>query len=130
MVTTSVVAAPGRKTVSPRAETYESATVDATGRLVIVKTTGQRALVRNDAEQTVFSSPMLSPARTAVAAEAMFANCCTSYDIPLQLVVYAAGRVHRFTGVGLPIARSGFGDGEHESPTARTRRQRQIGSRR
>jgi hypothetical protein len=40
----------------------------------------------------------------------MFGNCCTSYDIPLQLVVYAQGKVHRFTGVGLPIFQWGFAD--------------------
>jgi len=40
----------------------------------------------------------------------MFGNCYTSYDIPLQLVVYAGGKVHRFKGVGLPIFQWGFAD--------------------
>ena len=41
----------------------------------------------------------------------MFPNCCTSYDVPLRLVVYAAGKVHRFTGVNLPIFEWAFADG-------------------
>jgi hypothetical protein len=95
----------------PVAETYESATIDANGHLVIVKTGGQTVLVRKEGEQTAFSAPTISPAKTAVAAQAMFANCCTSYDIPLQLVVYARGKAHRFKGVGLPIFQWGFADG-------------------
>lgn len=53
---------------------------------------------------------MISSARNAVAAQALFPNCCTSYDIPLQLLVFAAGKAHRFTGVGLPIFQWGFVD--------------------
>jgi hypothetical protein len=96
---------------APTAETYESATIDANGHLVIVKAGGQTVVVRKEGEQTAFSAPTISPAGTAVAAQALFANCCTSYDIPLQLVVYAGGKAHRFTGVGLPIFQWGFADG-------------------
>jgi hypothetical protein len=93
-----------------RLEMYTSAAVDANGDLAIVKSNGQTVIVRKEREQTSFSPPLLSSANTAVGAQAMFANCCTSYDIPLQLVVYAAGRVHRFKGVGLPIFQWGFAD--------------------
>jgi len=40
----------------------------------------------------------------------MFANCCTSYDVPLQLVIYARGKTHRFQG-GLAIFEWHFVDG-------------------
>jgi hypothetical protein len=109
-VATALVTAQGRYGGSTGAETYDSATIDAEGQLVIVKTDGQRVLVRKEAEQTAFSPAAISSARTAVAAQAMFGNCCTSYDIPLQIVVYADGRVHRFKGVGLPIFQWGFAD--------------------
>lgn len=92
------------------AETYESATIDADGCLAIVKTSGESVLVRKEADQTAFSTPLMSSDRTAVAAQAMFGNCCTSYDIPLQLVVYARGKVHRFKGADLPIFKWGFAD--------------------
>src|SRR5262249_21205463 len=62
-------------------------------------------------EQTSFSDPVVSADRTAVGAHANFPNCCTSYDIPLQLVVHAAGRIHRLTGSGLPIFEWHFVDG-------------------
>jgi hypothetical protein len=96
---------------APRSETYESATINDDGQLVIARGDGRRIVVRKVAEQTTFSTPIVSSARTAVAAQAMFRNCCTSYDIPLQVVVYARGRVHRFRGTGLPMFQWGFADG-------------------
>jgi hypothetical protein len=94
----------------PAAETYESATIDGNGHLVIVKANGQTVLVRKEGEQTAFSEPVVSSARTAVATQAMLPNCCTAYDIPLQLVVYAGGKAHRFKGVDWPIFQWGFAD--------------------
>jgi hypothetical protein len=94
-----------------RSEHYQSATIDGRGNLAIMKSNGQRLTVRKRGEQTAFSPPVLSSQKTAVGAQAMFANCCTSYDIPLELVVYAAGRVHRFRGIDLPIFQWGFVDG-------------------
>src|SRR5262245_36812451 len=84
-------------------ETYESASIDEKGRLVIITSDRRTIVVPKDGDQSSFSAPLVSPDRTAVSAQAMFPNCCTSYDIPLQLVVYAGGRAHRFTGNGLPI---------------------------
>lgn len=98
-------------TGAPSPETYDSAAIDGNGDLVIVKSNRQSVIVRKEGEQTAFSAPVVSSARTAVGAQAMFSNCCTSYDIPLHLVVYSGGRVHRFKGVGLPIFRWAFSDG-------------------
>lgn len=107
---TDMVMAEERSVRPPSSETYVSATINADGHLAILKTNGQSVLVRKEGEQTTFSEPLISSAKTAVAAQAMFGNCCTSYDIPLQLVVYAGGKVHRFNGVGLPIFQWGFAD--------------------
>ena len=93
------------------AETYQSAAIAADGSLVITTTDRKTVVVRKVGDQTSFSEPILSAPRTAVGAQANFPNCCTSYDIPLQLVVYANGRVHRFTGTGLPIFDWHFADG-------------------
>src|SRR6185436_3005366 len=92
-------------------ETYQSAAIDANGDLTILTTAGQRVIVRKEGEQTAFSRPVISADRTAVAAQALIANCCTSYDIPVQVVVYARGKVHRFTGAGMAIFKWGFADG-------------------
>lgn len=92
-------------------ETYESAGIDANGNLTILMANGRTVTVRKEGDQTSFSTPVLSSTRAAVGAEAMFPNCCTSYDVPLQLIVYAAGKVHRFGGVNLPIFQWAFVDG-------------------
>lgn len=105
------IAAQARNDAETRRETYASVAIDADGHLEILKEDGQRIVVRKEGDQTAFSTPAVSSARTAVGAQAMFANCCTSYDIPLQLVVYAAGKVHRFKGAGWPIFQWGFADG-------------------
>src|SRR6185436_12568082 len=74
-----------------RPGTYQSAAIDANGNLAIVTTNGGTVTLRKEGEQRSFSVPVLSASKAAVGAQAMFANCCTSYDIPLQLVIYAAG---------------------------------------
>jgi hypothetical protein len=84
-------------------ETYDSAKTDGQGNLVISTSRGRTILVPKEGEQSSFARPVLSTARTAVGAQAEYPNCCTSYDIPLQLVIYAGGKVHRFKGNGLPI---------------------------
>jgi hypothetical protein len=110
----------GPQTAPPRAtETYASAAIDADGNLRIVTTARKVVVVprggapesaASSGRQTTFATPVLSDDRSAVAAPALFKNCCTSYDIPLQLVVYSQGRTHRFEG-GLAIFDWHFADG-------------------
>src|SRR5436190_4205836 len=99
-------------------ETYESVDIDADGNLRIL-TTEQRTIIvpkvgspkagESFGKQTAFEKPVLSDDRRAVGAQAMFGNCCTSYDIPLQLVIYSGGKTHRFEG-GLAIFDWHFAD--------------------
>jgi hypothetical protein len=93
-----------------RAETYESAAVDSNGELLIIASDYRRIVIRKKGEQSSFQKPIVSPDRSAVGAQAEYPNCCTSYDIPLQLVVYANGKEHRFRGNGLPIFQWHFAD--------------------
>ncbi len=100
-------------------ETYKSADIDADGNLRIL-TMDQRTIIvpkggfpkagESLGKQTAFEQPMLSDDRRAVGAQANFGNCCTSYDIPLQLVIYSRGKTHRFEG-GLAIFEWHFADG-------------------
>jgi hypothetical protein len=101
------------------AETYESADIDASGNLRIVTSDHRTVTVPKGGApsageslgiQTAFEKPVLSDDRRAVAAPALFGNCCTSYDIPLQLVIYSRGKTHRFEG-GLAIFDWHFADG-------------------
>jgi hypothetical protein len=98
-------------TGAPRVETYRSAAIDASGSLVITTSDQRTIVVPKEGEQSSFSAPIVSSAGTAVGAQAEFPNCCTSYDIPLQLVIYANGKAHRFTGNRLPIFQWHFADG-------------------
>ena len=100
-------------------ETYESVDIDADGNLriltsehrtVIVPKGGSPKAGESVGKQTAFGKPVLSDDRRAVGAQAMFENCCTSYDIPLQLVIYSSGKTHRFEG-GLAIFDWHFADG-------------------
>src|SRR4051812_22480044 len=82
-------------------ETYESADIDASGNLRILTSNQKTITVPKDGltdtggvsieKQTAFDEPVLSDDRHAVGATALFNNCCTSYDIPLQLVIYSQG---------------------------------------
>jgi hypothetical protein len=96
---------------SRRSEIYQSATVGSDGRLVITTSNQRTIIVPKEDEQSSFGEPIVSIDRTAVGAQAEFPNCCTSYDVPLALVVYADGKVHRFKGNGLPVLQWHFADG-------------------
>ena len=99
--------------------TYESVDIDADGNLRIL-TSGQRTIIvpkggfpkagESFGKQTAFGKAVLSDDRRAVGAQALFGNCCTSYNIPLQLVIYSNGKTHRFEG-GQAIFNWHFADG-------------------
>jgi hypothetical protein len=100
-----------------RGEVYAAATVGNDGDLHLMTTNGREIVVAKsedkravDTQQAYFEQPVLSNDRRAVGSRAFYRNCCTSYEIPLVLVVYADGRTHRFTGSGLPIFLWHFAD--------------------
>ncbi len=100
-----------------RGEVYEAATLGNDGDLHIMTTNGRQIVVaKSDDKRSVetqrayFETPVLSRDRRAVGSRVFYPNCCTSYEIPLTLVVYADGRTHRFTGSDLPIFLWHFAD--------------------
>lgn len=69
-------------------------------------TTAQGATVSAPSlpDQVEFGSPRVSPDQSHVGWLALDTNCCTSYAIPMTLVVMdAQHRVQTFIGKGLPI---------------------------
>ena len=108
-----------RQAATPATETYKSVDIDADGNLRIL-TSEQRTIIvpkgnspmagESFGKQTAFERPVLSEDRHAVGAQGMFGNCCTSYDIPLQLVIYSNGKTLRFDD-GLAIFDWHFVDG-------------------
>ncbi|HEX7794211.1 MAG TPA: hypothetical protein VF456_07675 [Vicinamibacterales bacterium] len=120
LITLQAAAQTPRARQAPAAspESYESVDIDADGNLRILTSDRRTIVVPKGGfpkagevfgKQTAFENPVVSEGRRAVGAQAMFVNCCTSYDIPLQLVIYSGGRTHRFEG-GLAIFDWHFAD--------------------
>ena len=89
--------------IAPAAERYVSATIDPSGQLRIVTSSRRTISPEKTGDQVGFSAPRISPDGHTVGWLAEFPNCCTSYPIPLKLVLYRAGRTQEFTGSGLPV---------------------------
>lgn len=90
-------AVPGRDVL------FASAEVDAQGQLHIRTNDGKDITPAKDPTQVGFDKPAVSQDKHSVAWLALYPNCCTSYPIPLNLVMYSGGTVSRFAGHGLPI---------------------------
>jgi len=95
----------GLVSVPAAGETYVRAVVDQAGQLRILTKDRREIVPKKEPEQVAFEKPAISPDGRAVGWLALYPNCCTSYPIPLKLVVYASGKLRTFTGIGLPIWR-------------------------
>ena len=87
------------------AETYIQAEIDSNGQLHILTKRHREILPKKEPEQVGFEKVEIAPDGRSVGWLALFPNCCTSYPIPLKLVVYAGDNPRSFTGTGLPIWR-------------------------
>jgi hypothetical protein len=82
---------------------YVGASVDETGQLRILTSDGRALVLAKEAEQVGFDRIAISQDGHAVGWVALYPNCCTSYPIPMRLVIYSAGERRVFTGNGLPV---------------------------
>jgi hypothetical protein len=83
------------------AETYDTVLVDPSGDLHIVTREGRKIAPPKDSDQVGFDKAAISPDRLAIGWLALFPNCCTSYPIPLKLVVYSSGQSVHLRGHGV-----------------------------
>jgi hypothetical protein len=90
------------------ADIYVSAVVDDQGVLRILTKGGREIVPTKEPEQVGFSKPQISEDGRVVGWLAEFPNCCTSYPIPLKLVIYSNDRVQTLTGNGLAVSRWAF----------------------
>jgi hypothetical protein len=90
------------------ADGYVRASVDEGGTLRILTSNGLTVVPAKESEQVGFDKVAISPDGRSVGWVALFPNCCTSYPIPLKLVIYSAGKQRTFTGIGLPVWRWHF----------------------
>jgi hypothetical protein len=79
---------------------YTEAYLDDQGRLILKTFDGHSVTPEMDKNrgedmdtQTGFDSPQISPDRKIVGWLSLYPNCCTSYDIPRELVLYGESRV-------------------------------------
>jgi hypothetical protein len=90
------------------ADSYRRAEILENGRLRIVTADGKKILPKKRRDQVGFDKVAVSENGRAVGWLALYPNCCTSYPIPLELVILANGRGRKLTGNGLPIWRWQF----------------------
>jgi hypothetical protein len=90
------------------ADRYVRAVVDQAGVLRIETSAGRAIVPAKESGQVGVDKVAISPDGRAVGWVALFPNCCTSYPIPLKLVVYSDGKRRAFTGIGLPVWRWHF----------------------
>jgi hypothetical protein len=90
-------------------ERYVNASVAADGALQIVTAAGQVIVPAPEPEREFIGKPVgydqiqISIDGRAVGWVALYPNCCTSYPIPLALVVYSNGIKRSYAGNGLPV---------------------------
>lgn len=89
-------------------ETYREAAIDKAGQLHLFTADHRDIMPQKDREQAGFAHPAISDDGTTVGWLALYPNCCTSYPIPMALVIYRNGKVlHRF-GEHFPVWRWRF----------------------
>jgi hypothetical protein len=88
---------------SSNAERYESVRVDDAGQLHILTMDGREIVPPKEGDQVGFENALISPDKKTVGWTALYPNCCTSYPIPLYLVLYSGGKVTKLEGSGLPV---------------------------
>lgn len=90
---------------------YVRAAVDHAGHLRIVDSRKRTTIVKKERDQVGFDQIRIAKGGRAVGWLALFPNCCTSYPIPLELVVESGGRRRHFTGIGMPVFQWRFMNG-------------------
>lgn len=91
--------------VSAATPLYVETVIDSSGQLRITAKHHREIVPQKEKEQTGFEDAQISPDGRAVGWLALYPNCCTSYPIPLKLVILLNGAQQTYTGSGLPIWR-------------------------
>ncbi len=83
--------------------TYRGAELDSTGQLRVVLSNQRVIRPPKDSGQVAFEQVALSADHRVVGWVALYPNCCTSYPIPLELVLLRAGGARTVISNQLPI---------------------------
>jgi hypothetical protein len=85
------------------ADRYTGAKVDPTGVLQIRIADGRVIPIKKKPAQEAFDRIEVAADGSALGWTEEYPNCCTSYPIPLTLVIYFGGSTREFKGRELPI---------------------------
>jgi hypothetical protein len=77
--------------------------IDSEGVLHLVDAAGHDTKASKEKDQVAFSSPQVAGDNQTVGWLAEFPNCCTSYPIPLALVIYRDGKIIQQLQPGMMI---------------------------
>jgi hypothetical protein len=83
--------------------TYRRAAVDSSGQLRITMSNGREIAPRKDSAQVGFDKVAISADGRIVGWLALYPNCCTTYPVPLKLVLLAGGTERAISGNDLPL---------------------------
>ena len=108
LLTAAILAGLSMSSPARAADIYVHAAADSAGPLRIQRAKGKPLVVAMDLEQVGFDRIAVSGDGRSVGWLALYPNCCTSYPIPLKLVIYTQGHRRTFEGNGLPIWRWRF----------------------
>jgi hypothetical protein len=78
--------------------------IDSEGRVHIVQSDGQEVVPPKEKDQVSVASARLAGNKLEAGWLVEFANCCTSYPIPLTLIIYRPGKPLERFGNGMMIA--------------------------
>jgi hypothetical protein len=95
-------------------ERYMATSITDSQQLRIVTEEGREIVIPMATDQVGVDAVAIAPDGRRVGWLALYPNCCTSYPIPLELVVYSDGQTQRFTGAGLPVWRWSFAEGGNQ----------------
>jgi hypothetical protein len=88
---------------SAKASEIVKTDIDSRGRIHIIDSAGKEAVPPFDNDQVDCSSAKIAEDRHTVGWLAEYPNCCTSYPLPLALVIYRDGAILRQIAPGQSI---------------------------
>jgi hypothetical protein len=80
-------------------ERYTQASVDQSGRVRVTTDDGRLLSPVPEDDQVEAGQPKIAPDHRSVGWVALYANCCTSYPLPLKVVILHNGRRHVLEGL-------------------------------
>jgi hypothetical protein len=85
------------------AQSVKSAYVDAAGKVHVVYGDGRDTLIPWEEDQVSSDAPAVALDHETVGWLVLVPNCCTSYPVPVVLVIYRSGRIVQQIGDGMMV---------------------------